>query len=101
VIVDAAFLRHAERDSFRALAAELNVPFTILDCTAHEPRMRERVAARNASGGDPSEADLQVLERQLQHHEHLSAEERMFVIEAVTDKPVDAATLCDRWFARS
>ena len=101
VIVDAAFLRHAERDSFRALAADLNVPFTILDCTAHEARMRERVAARAASGEDPSEADLQVLEHQLRYREPLSTDERMFVIQAATDEPVDAAALRDRWFARS
>lgn len=100
VIVDATFLRRAERDSFRALAAELNVPFTILDCTAQEARMRERVAARAAAGGDPSEADLQVLERQLRYREPLSADERVFVIQAVTDEPVDAAALYDRWFAR-
>ena len=101
VIVDAAFLRHAERESFRALAAELSVPFTILDCTAHEARMRERVAARAASGGDPSEADLQVLERQLRFREPLSAEERVFVIAVCTDEPVDATALCDRWLAGS
>ena len=99
VIVDAAFLRHAERDSFRALADELDVPFTILDCTAHEARMRERVAARAASGGDPSEADLEVLERQLRFREPLSGAERACVVEAATDEPVDAAALCERWFA--
>ena len=100
VIVDAAFLRREERASFRALAAELDVPFTILDCTADEARMRERVALRTASGGDPSEADLEVLKRQLQFREPLSADECAFVIEAITDQPIDAATLRDRWFAR-
>lgn len=100
VIVDAAFLRHAERTSFRALAAELDVPFTILDCKADEARMRDRVAARAASGGDPSEADLEVLEHQLRHREPLFGDECALVIEATTDEPVDPAALRERWFAR-
>ncbi len=99
VIVDAAFLRRTERDAFRALAAELHVPFTILHCKAREERLRERVTARNASGGDPSEADLEVLARQLRHHDALDDDERPFVVDAMTDLPVDAAALCKRWLA--
>ena len=101
VIVDAAFLRRAERDAFRALAAELHVPFTILHCTAREERLRERVAARTSSGADPSEADVAVLERQLQHREPLAGDECAFVIEAPTDDSVNALSLCERWFART
>jgi len=100
VIVDAAFLRLAQRASFHALAAELDVPFAILDCTASEACLRERVALRSASGNDASEADIDVLERQLRHREPLSAAERAFVIPACTDERVDARALCKRWFAR-
>jgi aminoglycoside phosphotransferase family enzyme/predicted kinase len=101
VIVDATFLRRAERDAFRALAAELHLPFTILHCTASEDRLRERVAARAASGADPSEADVAVLEHQLQHCEPLADDERAFTIEAATDQPIDALSLRERWFARA
>lgn len=101
VIVDAAFLRRAQRDAFRALAAELHVPFTILHCTAHEERLRQRVAARTASGTDPSEADVAVLEHQLQQREPLADDERAFTIEAVTDEPIDAPSLRERWFAHA
>jgi hypothetical protein len=100
VIVDAAFLRRAERDAFRALAAELQLPFTILHCTASEDHLRERVAARAASGADPSEADVAVLERQLQHREPLADDERAFAIEAATDETIDVQALCERWSAR-
>ena len=100
VIVDAAFLRRAERDLFRTLAQELHTPFAILHCTSREDRLRERVSARAASAADPSEADVAVLERQLQHREPLSADECAFAIEACTDDSVDAPSLCDRWLAR-
>ena len=101
VIVDAAFLRRAERDVFRALAAELRVPFTILHCSADEARLRERVAARNASGTDASEADVDVLARQREYGEPLFGDERVCALEVVTDDPVDAAALCERWFAHA
>jgi len=101
VIVDAAFLRRADRDVFRTLAAELRVPFTILHCTASSTRLRERVVARATSGSDASEADLEVLERQLGHAEPLSDNERALAIEVSTDEPVDPAALSERWFTHA
>lgn len=101
VIVDAAFLRSSERDTFRALARELCVPFTILHCTADEARLRERVATRSASGRDASEADLNVLDRQLEYREPVTAEERAFTIDVATDEPLDAAALRERWLAHA
>ena len=101
VIVDAAFLRRAERDVLRALAAELRVPFTILHCSANSARLRERVAARSSSGDDASEADLGVLERQLGYVEPLSDDERALAIEVSTDDPVDATGLSERWSAHA
>ncbi len=101
MIVDAAFLRRAERDTFHGLAQALHVPFTILHCTADAARLRERVAARDASGGDASEADLAVLERQFDHAEPLSGAERTFAIEVATDRPVDVPALSGRWLAQT
>ena len=100
VIVDAAFLRRTERDRLRAVAAELRVPFAILHCTAGEAQLRERVAARSASGRDASEADLDVLERQKQYGEPLSGDESALAIEVATDEPFDAIALCERWLER-
>ena len=62
VIVDAAFLKRAERDAFRAIAAARGVPFAIIAPQAPAAELRRRVAARQ---GDASEATLDVLERQL------------------------------------
>jgi predicted kinase len=100
VIVDAAFLRRDERLAFRALAAELRVPFSILHCDATEAQLRHRVAARSAGAADASEADLAVLERQFAHHEPLGGDERATALRVATEETLDVATLRDRWFAQ-
>jgi aminoglycoside phosphotransferase family enzyme/predicted kinase len=74
-IVDATFLRRTERDAFRALARELGVPFAMLSCQAPDAVLRERIVARARGGGDASEADLAVLDRQLQVQESLGDDE--------------------------
>jgi aminoglycoside phosphotransferase family enzyme/predicted kinase len=73
VVVDAAFLKRAERDDFRALASRLGVPFAILACEAPADELRRRLAART---GDASEATVQVLAQQLDWMEPLGDDER-------------------------
>jgi uncharacterized protein len=73
VIVDAAFLRRAERGAFRALAAELGVDFAILATEAPVDELRRRLGARS---GDASEATAAVLDMQLDWFEPLGADER-------------------------
>ena len=75
VLVDAAFLRRHERDAFAQLAREQGCPFGILAPTAPVKVLRERIQTRQARGGDPSEATLDVLERQLQWIEPLGPDE--------------------------
>jgi aminoglycoside phosphotransferase family enzyme/predicted kinase len=99
VIVDAAFLRGAERQRFRTLATELRMPFTILDCCADTETLRHRVATRDAAGTDASEAGLAVLERQLESHDPLEANERDLAIEVSTQDPVDIPRIAARWRA--
>lgn len=76
VIVDAAFLKAAQREPFMGLAEELKVPYRILDCVAPDDVLRQRILARQQKGADPSDADLQVLELQMRNHQPLSGEER-------------------------
>ncbi|MEB0057702.1 MULTISPECIES: AAA family ATPase [unclassified Variovorax] len=105
VIVDAAFLGGEQRRAFRALASSLGVPFAILHCRAAEATLRQRVARRTALDNDASDADLDVLERQLATHEPLSAEERALTFDVCTDIDIDIdididadiAALCARW----
>jgi hypothetical protein len=84
VIVDAVFLKKSQRDAFRTLAGELGVPFVILDCTAADRVLRERVASRAASGDDASEATLAVLDSQLQCGDALAADEEAAAIHVDT-----------------
>lgn len=75
VIVDAASLRRDERLRFRDVARELGAHFALVVCSAPADVLRARVAARAAAGTDPSEADLDVLERQLDWYEAPGADE--------------------------
>ncbi len=72
VIVDAAFLKRAERDAFRALAKQLGVPFAILATVAFPDELAQRITARQ---NDASEATVAVLEQQLQWFEPPGADE--------------------------
>jgi aminoglycoside phosphotransferase family enzyme/predicted kinase len=74
-IVDAAFLQRWQRDLLKDVAVDLNVPFTIADCSAPEPVLRERVMRRIERGRDASEATIDILEHQLAHADPLSSEE--------------------------
>lgn len=76
VLVDAAFLRAAERADFAALAQAAGVPFHILACDAPPDVLRQRIRARQAAGSDASEATLAVLEQQFGWLEPLSHAER-------------------------
>jgi aminoglycoside phosphotransferase family enzyme/predicted kinase len=77
VIVDAAFLRREEREAFRRLAANNDVPFAILACEAPVDELRRRLDARH---NDASEATLAVLEKQLTWIEPLADDERAFAV---------------------
>ena len=85
VIVDATFLRRAQREEFKALARALNAPFKILACTASEPILRDRIQARSATGGDPSEATQEVLTRQLATLEPLTTLEQTDLCDEAVD----------------
>jgi len=76
VLVDAAFLRAAERADFAALAQSAGVPFHILACEAPVDVLRQRITDRQARGVDASEATVAVLEQQLGWLEPLSDAER-------------------------
>jgi aminoglycoside phosphotransferase family enzyme/predicted kinase len=88
-VVDAAFLKRAERDAFRAIAERLDVPFTILDFHAPLEVLRARITGRLARADDASEADLAVLEHQLRAREPLTPAE--MAVSCKVDATVPAA----------
>ncbi|MBK6470088.1 MAG: AAA family ATPase [Betaproteobacteria bacterium] len=75
-ILDATFLRHAQREAARRWAAERDLPFVVLDFPATPALLRQRLHERAVRGGDASEADVQVLEMQLRTAEPLRPDER-------------------------
>jgi hypothetical protein len=87
VIVDGTFLRRRQRDLFRALAAELSIPFVIVDLMADVKTLRGRVTARRRQGADASEADEPVLEHQLRTAEPLDPDERSFTVRYDAEAP--------------
>ena len=98
VIVDAAFLRHAERESFRALAGEINVPFAIASVQADGAVLKERLAQRSERADDASEADAEALRTLQAAQESLNDEERSLAVIFVNDGDVDALrTTVDAW----
>ena len=86
-IVDATFLKRAQRRTFSELASTLGVPFAILSMRAPEQVLRERIAARRSAGQDASEAGLDVLTHQLANLEALEPADRAFQIEVDTQDP--------------
>lgn len=79
-IVDAAFLKRAQRDLFRRWATERTVPFIILDFAADIATLKTRLQARREANRDASEADIGVLQHQLATQEPLQPDEIAFVM---------------------
>lgn len=76
VIIDATTLKVWQRSLFRELAERLNVPFLLLYFSADQTVLESRIAAREAAGGDPSDATVEVLTHQLEGLEPLTEAER-------------------------
>ena len=75
VILDATFLRRAERDAARQLAARLGRACRILHFEADPQVLRQRLRERAAEGRDASDADESVLALQLGRLEALQPDE--------------------------
>jgi hypothetical protein len=75
-IVDASFLRAAQRERFRQLAMERRIPFLILSCQADTDTLHARLETRAQARRDPSEATRAVLEHQLATAEPLTVAEQ-------------------------
>ncbi|HXZ49466.1 MAG TPA: AAA family ATPase [Usitatibacter sp.] len=93
-IVDATFLRRAERDAFRALASGAGASFTIVSCEAPVPLLRRRVVEREREGADASEAGLAVLALQLARREPLARDEAAHVVTCDSSGPDGARGAC-------
>ncbi len=93
VVVDATFLKRAQRDAFRALASATGASFAIAACQAPERVLRVRIERRARDDGDASEASLAVLAMQLAGQEPLGRDEvdHAVFIDTTDSNAVDAA----------
>lgn len=79
VLVDATFLRQSERKRFSDLAKSLEMPFRILDFQNHLSVLEQRIRDRKSTGIDASDADVEVLHKQIKNHDPLTESEQLFV----------------------
>lgn len=79
-ILDATYLKRAERDAARDVARAANRRCIVLSCEAAPEALRARVARRLQAGKDAAEADLGVLERQFQWVEPVVQDEAAVVL---------------------
>ncbi|MGO9514808.1 MAG: AAA family ATPase [Steroidobacteraceae bacterium] len=86
-IVDAAFLKGADRRSFHDLAVRHGVRYLIISCEANHLVMEQRIARRRQLHTDPSEAGIEVLIHQSQTLEPFEANEGPHVVAVDTVEP--------------
>jgi len=64
VIIDASFIRRADRDRAVALAASLGVDYYVIECTSPEEMVKERLSRRMGEGADASDGRWEIYVRQ-------------------------------------
>ncbi len=92
VIVDATFLNNSYIKQFKMIADKKQIPFLILEFSAAEQTLRQRIINRKQGASD---ADLAVLEQQLKQRQDLSDSEKNKVIEINTEEPIDFGLLIE------
>jgi len=75
VVVDATCSRRDQRERLAAVATRAGVPLVWLALEAPRELLAARIAARAAEGGDPSDADTNVLAAQLDSREPITSAE--------------------------
>lgn len=76
IIVDATYGQYRHRQAMVAVAARAGVPCLILDLRTPLHLLQQRIRQRQRVGGNASDADLAVLQRQLDRQQPLSRQER-------------------------
>jgi aminoglycoside phosphotransferase family enzyme len=82
-IVDATFIKQADRQQMQQLARSRQCPLVILDFQLHEKLLRQRLKQRVKKGDSLSDADESVLDFQIARAEPLSTPEKNISIATV------------------
>ena len=90
IIIDATCLKAKQRAKFQTLAGKEGVPYSILNITAPEEVLRERLDKRE---GGTSDADVAVMKEQLALFEPLGEEEQLYVIKVNSESSLELEAL--------
>ncbi|MFA5678750.1 MAG: AAA family ATPase [Pseudomonas sp.] len=96
VIVDATHLQQAQRQLIRQAIEEQGVPCLILHCQAPLDTIEIWLNERQRKGADPSDADIHVVNQQLEDMEPLDEQERQITLTIATDQPHSLDQLTER-----
>jgi len=88
VIVDATFIARWQRDLLREQAQSRGVAFHIFDFRVAVATLRERILKRTQLGNDASDADLAVLQHQLDTEEPLAIDEQAGIVSIDASEPI-------------
>lgn len=87
-ILDATFLDFQQRENMRRLAQTMGVPFIILDVQAPDALLRQRISQRQEEQRDASDANLAVLDHQIENRTPLADNELGFRVVVDTSAEV-------------
>ncbi|MCQ4313996.1 AAA family ATPase [Pseudomonas stutzeri] len=77
VVIDATYLKQQHRQTAWQAAESTGVPFVIIDCEAPDAVIEQWLAQRQAEGGDPSDATMDVVKAQQAAREPLTESEQL------------------------
>ena len=93
VIVDAAHLKHWQRNSLLSVAESHAVPLLIVSCCATDEVLKERIETRLNEKSDASEAGIKTLKSQQQTANGLTGTELSYTLHVHTDQEGHLTTL--------
>jgi len=96
VVIDATYLKQAQRQAAWDVAQETGAPFVILDCQAPETVIASWLAQRQAAAQDPSDATIEVIRAQHNSREPLNAEELVLTKRVDTHESASLDSLIER-----
>jgi predicted kinase len=95
-VVDATFLKQEQRKLFAEMAGRMLVPFVILHMQVSKQVLRKRVRDRLEHGDGVSEADEEILDRQLGMDSHLFEDELSRVVVVTEDHPLSITEIKEK-----
>ncbi len=96
VILDAAYLRFSEREHVRKIAADCNAGLVFVQTHAPVNILRDRINKRADSSKEASEANLAVLEHQLENAEPLTRAEQRATVTWNISENIGTAAFVER-----